>query len=68
MILGSISVGCGAAVSERRFTAVLPLGTAHMVPDKAVSALIEDADRLLKGEWEMLGVLQDRHGEPRLVP
>jgi hypothetical protein len=44
--------------SERRFTAVLPVGAGQMVPDKASSALIADADRLLKGEWEMLGVLR----------
>ncbi len=30
----------------------------RLVPDKAASALIADADRLLKGEWEMLGVLR----------
>jgi hypothetical protein len=44
--------------SERRFTAALPLGAAETVPDKAASALIADADRVLKGEWEMLGVLR----------
>ena len=42
--------------SERRFTAVLPPGAATLVPDQAGSAIIADADRLLKGEWEMLGV------------
>jgi hypothetical protein len=44
--------------SERRFTAVLPPGAAKLVPDRAVSAIISDADRMLKGEWEMLGVVR----------
>jgi hypothetical protein len=45
--------------AERRFTAVLPLGAAaQAVPGDAASALIADADRLLMGEWEMLGVLR----------
>jgi len=44
--------------SERRFTAVLPPSAAKLVPDRAVSAIISDADRMLKGEWEMLGVVR----------
>jgi Heparinase II/III-like protein/Heparinase II/III N-terminus len=57
--LGSMSpLAAARPASERRFTAVLPPGTARLVPDKAVSGLIEDADRLLKGEWEMLGVVR----------
>jgi len=43
---------------ERRFTAILPVGTASGVPEQAKAALIADADRLLKGEWEMLGVVR----------
>jgi Heparinase II/III-like protein/Heparinase II/III N-terminus len=43
---------------ERRFTAVLPPSAATLVPDRAVSAIISDADRMLKGEWEMLGVVR----------
>jgi hypothetical protein len=45
------------AVAERRFTAVLP-ADADRVPDNARAAIIADADRLLKGEWEMLGVVR----------
>ena len=44
--------------AERRFTAVLPAGCASLVPDDAKAAIIADADRLLKGEWEMLGVVR----------
>ena len=44
--------------SERRFTVVLPAGAAALVPDRAVAAIISDADRMLKGEWEMLGVVR----------
>jgi hypothetical protein len=44
--------------SERRFTAVLPPSAAKLVPDRAVSAIISDADRMLKGEWELLGVVR----------
>ena len=44
--------------SERRFTAVLPPSAARLVPDRAVSAIISDADRMLKGEWETLGVVR----------
>jgi hypothetical protein len=51
-----------AAVSppagERRFTAVLPAHTAAEVPQAARDAVVAAADRLLRGEWEMLGVLR----------
>ena len=40
---------------ERRFSAVLPAGTAGQVPDQARAAVLDAADRLLKGEWEVLG-------------
>jgi Heparinase II/III-like protein/Heparinase II/III N-terminus len=47
----------GAPLSgERRFGAVLPAGTAGQVPDQARAAVLDAADRLLKGEWEVLGV------------
>ena len=45
-----------ASGGPRRFTAVLPPGTAERVPDGAKAALLEAADRLMKGEWEVLGV------------
>ena len=40
---------------ERRFTAVLPLGTAARVPEQARKAVLEAARGLLRGEWEVLG-------------
>jgi hypothetical protein len=42
--------------NQRRFTALLPAGTADLVPEHARGAIIADADRLLKGEWELLNV------------
>ena len=41
---------------QRRFTAVLPGGTAGRVPAAARTALLASADRLMRGEWEVLGV------------
>jgi hypothetical protein len=40
------------------FTAVLPPGTAARVPEEARKAVLETADRLLRGEWEILGTLR----------
>ena len=44
--------------TERRFTAVLPPDAAAAVPSDARAALVADADQVLKGEWEMLGVVR----------
>jgi|HubBroStandDraft_3_1064219.scaffolds.fasta_scaffold07464_2 hypothetical protein len=52
-----LAPGAGSAV-ERRFTAVLPSNVSALVPETAKDALIADADKILKGEWEMLGVLR----------
>jgi hypothetical protein len=41
---------------ERRFTAILPPATAARVPEEARAAVLQSADRLLTGEWEVLGV------------
>jgi hypothetical protein len=46
------------AAGERGFTAVLPPGTAAQVPEAAKSAILATADRLLRGEWEVLGVVR----------
>ena len=43
---------------ERRFTSPLPADAAARVPDDARAAVIAAADRLLKGEWEMLGAVR----------
>ena len=55
---GSLPAPSALPVGERRFAGVLPPGTASRVPDRAKAAIIADADRLLKGEWEMLGVVR----------
>jgi hypothetical protein len=44
------------AAGGRRFTAVVPAGTAARVPEQARAAILASADRLLEGEWEVLGV------------
>lgn len=49
---------------ERRFTSLLPPDTASRVPEHARAAIIADADRLLKGEWEMLGVVRTDMAQP----
>jgi hypothetical protein len=43
---------------EHRFAAALPSGTAARVPEEARKAILESADRLLRGEWEVLGVFR----------
>ena len=40
---------------ERRFASPLPAHAAALVPDDARSSILAAADRLLKGEWEVLG-------------
>jgi hypothetical protein len=40
----------------RGFTAVLPPGTAGQVPEEARKSVLAAADRLMRGEWEVLGV------------
>jgi hypothetical protein len=41
-----------------RFVSLLPAGTASAVPEEAKAALLADADRIMAGEWEMLGVVR----------
>jgi len=43
---------------ERRFISVLPPEAASLVPAAAREAIVTDADRILKGEWEMLSVVR----------
>jgi hypothetical protein len=40
------------------FTAVLPPGTAALVPEETRRPVLETAGRVLQGEWETLGVLR----------
>ena len=49
---------------DRRFRAVLPPGTDALVPADARAAIVTAADRLLKGEWEILGVVRNDLCEP----
>ena len=42
----------------RRFTAVLPPDTAGRVTESANAAVLTAADQLMKGEWEVLGVVR----------
>jgi hypothetical protein len=44
--------------ADRRFASPLPAGTAALVPGDARAAVIAAADRLLAGEWEMLGTVR----------
>jgi heparinase II/III-like protein len=46
----------GPPASNHSFSAVLPLETAARVPAQARAAVLASADRLLSGEWEVLGV------------
>jgi hypothetical protein len=52
---GQIGAAAPAVPGEREFTAVLPAGAAVQVPPDAKAAIVAAADRLLKGEWEVLG-------------
>jgi hypothetical protein len=49
---------------DRQFTSLLPAGTAGLVPQTARDAILAAADRLLDGEWEMLGVVRTDMKDP----
>lgn len=49
---------------ELAFTAVLPPGSAARVPEEARKRVLAAADRLLRGEWEILGVLRTDLEQP----
>ena len=53
-----IAAAASPPAGERRFTAVLPPHTAARVPEVAKTAVLEAADQLLRGEWEVLGVVR----------
>ena len=59
-----IAAGPGELPGERRFTAVLPPHTAERVPEEAKQAVLASADRLLRGEWEVLGVARTDLARP----
>jgi hypothetical protein len=49
---------------NRRFSAVLPPGTADLVSDEARTAIVEAADLLMRGEWEVLGITRTDMAQP----
>ena len=49
---------------DRVFTAVLPPGTAARVPAEAMAAVLASADQVLRGEWEVLGVVRTDMVQP----
>ena len=51
-------VAVSAPPGERRFAAVLPPGTAERIAGEARAAVLESAERLMRGEWEILGVVR----------
>ncbi|MGE5289246.1 MAG: alginate lyase family protein [Micromonosporaceae bacterium] len=53
---GELATAVSPPAGERRFTAVLPPDTAARVPDDAREAIVQAAERLLRGEWETLAV------------
>jgi Heparinase II/III-like protein/Heparinase II/III N-terminus len=53
-----ISATLPPSSGTRRFTAVLPPGAAERVPEHAKAAVLTAADLLMKGEWEVLGVIR----------
>ncbi|MGE5292923.1 MAG: alginate lyase family protein [Micromonosporaceae bacterium] len=46
------------------FTAVLPPHTAKLVPQEAKTAVLAAAGKLLRGEWEVLGVVRTDLAQP----
>jgi Heparinase II/III-like protein/Heparinase II/III N-terminus len=55
---GRLAKVAAPARRDRRFTAVLPPETASRVPAEAKAAVLASADRLLRGEWEVLGFVR----------
>ena len=53
---GQPAAALPAAPAGLSFAAVLPDGTAARVPAEARAAVLAAADRLMRGEWEVLGV------------
>jgi Heparinase II/III-like protein/Heparinase II/III N-terminus len=58
------SLTAAEALPRRRFTSVLPPELAARVPETARAAIVADAERLLKGEWEMLGAVRTDMVQP----
>jgi hypothetical protein len=50
------AVPAPSPTGERRFSSTLPAGTAAHVPPQVKAAILSAAARLMRGEWEVLGV------------
>ena len=61
---GQLAAGVAVPTGERRFTAVLPPQTDKLVPAEAKAAVLAAADQLLRGEWEVLGVVRTDMVQP----
>jgi hypothetical protein len=55
---GQVTASSADQPGHRRFTAVLPPGSAKLAPPEAKAAVLAAADQLLLGEWEVLGVVR----------
>lgn len=56
---GQVCAAPRGFAEERGFPVVLPARTADLVSDLARSAVLASADRLIDGEWDVLGVHRD---------
>src|SRR3984885_1973896 len=52
---GQIGTETSAAAADRRYLPVIAPGTAALVSDKARAAVLQAADELMQGHWEVLG-------------
>ena len=55
---GQLAVDTPPPAGEREFAVILPPDTAARVRGEARAAVLTSADRLLRGEWEVLGVVR----------
>jgi heparinase II/III-like protein len=62
--LESLPPVAAESAAARRFTAVLPPGAVGLIPEQAGAAIVAAAGRLLKGEWELLGVVRTDMVQP----
>ncbi len=55
---GQLATDRPLPAGERRFAALLPEDAAARVPEQVKAAVLEAADRLMRGEWEVFGVVR----------
>ena len=55
---GQVPIDTPPPGGDHEFAAVLPPGTAERISREARAAILESAERLLCGEWEVLGVVR----------